>query len=301
MSEMTVQFDLAMLAVKEGAPPRGVMNLLQDTWNVPKLLILKAKGDDEERDTSAGAHGIPEIGRQEQAFYNALTAGQRDAYTALRQLVDALYDENKGWTGVDPWSIDTPIDQWKNEAIHNIATHPMQAYLLGQMLATDAINTGLARPLLPTDRRAIEFMDHHAFNEIDDAYNHLKSKLRTALILGMQNGDNPRTVAARFSTTIKDYETQWDVIAITETARAESQGRLNELADQNVEYCIGSSAHDPRVCDDCKRLIDGQTYRVSDVVGVSNYGVKRAGWEACIPLHPRCRCVWLPVFERDKF
>ena len=288
---LDVEFNLGMLAVEQGASPLAVIKTLQDRWNLPQLITRKARNDD--KSPSAGDHGIPEIGRQELAFYNALTGAQKDAYRALRQMVDEMYSRESGWANVDPWEIGKPIDEWKQQAFLDLATNPMQAYLTGQLLATNGLNSKLIRPLLPTDRRAIEFMEHHAFNEIDDAFNGLKSDLRTALIEGMQRGDNPRDVARAFASTISDYETKWDTIAITETARAESQGRLQELSDNDFEYAVGSSAHDSRTCDDCLRLVNDKTVKVADTIGVSNYGRKRDSWVACIPLHPRCRCVWL--------
>jgi hypothetical protein len=294
----TLEFDLGMIAIKSRKPVREVIKALQDHWNLPRYApnLRKAAGDDDGSST-AGNHDIPEIGRQEAAFYNALTAGQKEAYAAIRELVNRLHESKGGWAGINPWDIDEPIDQWKDNAFYELATHPMRAYMVGQMLATDAIDNGLARPVLPTDTQAIEFLNSYAFNEIQSAFDNMKSDLRNALIQGMQRGDNPREVTRALHDTISGYEIDWDLIAITETARAESQGRLNELTDQGYEYAIGSSAHDSRTCEDCLRLVNDVVVDVKDTVGVSNYGRKKADWVTCIPLHPRCRCVWLPYSQ----
>jgi Phage Mu protein F like protein len=297
---LDAQFSLVCLAIKKARgslTPRAVLSCVQDEWGLPSHLPIQ-KADDT-MDTGPGAHGIPEIGRQERAFYDALTDGQKDAYRAVRILVDQLYESQKGWDGIDPWSIDTPIDDWKKDAFNRLATHPMQAYMVGQMLAADALAAPMQRPLMPTDSRAIKFLEHYTFNEIDQSFERLKGNLRGALIEGMEAGRNPKEVGRLIANELKDYETWWDVIAITETSRAESQGRLREVLDAGVKRVIGSSAHDSRVCDDCLRLIDGKIYPAKSIVGESNYGRKRADWIACIPLHPRCRCVWLPYDEED--
>jgi SPP1 gp7 family putative phage head morphogenesis protein len=173
--------------------------------------------------------------------------------------------------------------------------------MVGQMLASEALNATIVRPLLPTDRKAIEFLDHYTFNELNSAFEDLKTNLRQKLIEGVQQGLNPDEVARQLGSELKDYDTDLALIAITETARGESQGRLHELLDAGFEYAIGSSAHDSRVCEQCLELVNGVTVRIEDTLGVTNYGRKRDAWVSCIPLHPRCRCVWLPwTRESDK-
>jgi SPP1 gp7 family putative phage head morphogenesis protein len=284
-------FSLAMMKLR-AAPGTtlGVVRILHDAWfgqggfGESTLPELAKRGGDGKK---AGDHGIEEIARHEKAFYDALTAGQKAAYDALKALVDEMFDERVGYDGADPWAFDGPIDEWKAKAFADLATHPTKAYMLGQMLLSEKLESPLHRPMLPTDGRAIQFLNHHTFNEIDSSFEGLKSNLRTALINGISSGENPKEVARKLANELSDYETQWDVVAITETSRAESQGRLRELDDAGEEYCIGSSAHDARTCDDCKNLIDGKVYKVKDVIANNNYGVKRDNWEPCIPLHPR--------------
>jgi SPP1 gp7 family putative phage head morphogenesis protein len=275
--------------------PREVVRVLQDEWKCLPIARIIRKRDEEGK--RAGDHGIDEIARQEKAFYDAMTEGQKEAFKAVKAMVEQLYAVNGSWDGIDPWQIDEPIDEWKAKAFNELATHPTKAYMLGQMLASEKLEEPLHRPLLPTDGRAIQFLQHYTFNEVDSAFEALKSNLRTALIEGINNGQNPKEVSRKMANELSDYETWFDVIAITETARAESQGRLREIDDAGEEWCIGSSAHDARTCDDCLALIDGKKYKVKDVINNSNFGKKRGQWVPCIPLHPRCRCVWLPVVD----
>jgi SPP1 gp7 family putative phage head morphogenesis protein len=282
------------LCVLTGSPnPRALAKTMQRIWGYPERTLAKAEGK------FPGNHGDPEIGRQEKAFYDALTAGQKRAFASVTELVNQLFDKHESWEGIDPWQMDEPIEEWRRHAFFELATHPMRAYALGQMLASEALAKPLHRPLLPTDGRAIRFLEHTTFNEIDDSFNDLKADLRRMLIDGMQNGENPKVISRRIENELKDRETAWGRIAITETSRAESVGRLREFEDAGLELTIGSSAHDDKCCDRCLELIDGKVYRVADLIGRSNYGIKQTAWVATIPLHPQCRCAWLPYKVGD--
>ena len=289
--ELESGFDMGLVAVKRGAALHRVRTLLTQHWGHAAPGLRKR----EPNDSGPGAHGIPELGAHEQDFYDILLQGGRSTLDALRHLVDKLYEEGRGWGPIDPYSIDQTVDEWKVRAVVELASHPMEAYLLGQLFATEAIQAPMLRPLQPEDKKSIEFLEHYSFNEISSAFDELKGDLRHELIAGVEAGENPREVARRMANALKDYETQWGAIAVTETARAESQGRLQEFLDQGLEYVTGSSAHDSKVCDDCLRLLNNQTYRIKDIIGNSNYGRRKADWVACIPLHPWCRDVWLPA------
>lgn len=293
--EHFLESQLVVAAVNRGAPIRRVLAKLQDHWGVPRVDALRKSGDEDR--AKPGNHGIPEIGRQEKAFFDSLTDGQRDAYHGIKSTIETLFDENKGWQGFDPWKIGEPIDEWKSKAFAALASNPLQAFMVGQMLASEALKNPINRPLMPTDREAIEFLEHYTFNEINDAFEGLKTDLRQKLITGMQQGDNPKEVARALKNALDDYETDWGLIAITETARADAQGRLLELNDAGEKWAVGSSAHDSRVCESCLELIDGKVIKIADTIGVSNYGRKRDAWLPVIPLHPRCRCVWLPATD----
>jgi SPP1 gp7 family putative phage head morphogenesis protein len=290
-AEADLEFSLAQVAIGAGAAPRAVLRELQDHWGQPfdelrkSSNLLKAKDDD--KPTKPGDHGIPEIARSEKAFYRALTAGQKEAYRAIADLVDTLFRQGKGWAGVDPWRLDEPIEEWKRKAFNELATHPMQAYMLGQVLAQEAVGGGIARPLVPTDREAIKYLEHTTFNELDSSFDRFKGELRSRLIEGMQNGDNPKEIARDLRRTFKENEADFELISITENTRAEAQGRLNELQDSGVKFAIGSSSHDRKTCDFCRANIDGKRVRVSDTVGLSNYGRKKEDWVRVIPAHPR--------------
>ncbi len=292
---LDAEYSLCVLKSKSSrVSPRELLRVLHEAWGYDMTATI-AKSSEK----TPGDHGDPEIGRQEKAFFDALTEGQQRAYKAVQELVYQFYNTSESWEGIDAWEIGTPIDEWKQAVFYDIATHPQKAFMLGQMLASEALKTPMHRPLMPTDSRAIRFLEATTFNEIDAKFDALKGDLRRALIDGMVNGTGPREIARKLANEMKDYNQNWKSIAITETARAETVGRIREFIDAGYEYCIGSSAHDSRECYDCMRLIDGKILRVSDVEGVTNFGVKREDWKPCVPLHPNCRCALLPYRPGD--
>lgn len=297
--EIEAAFNIAIAAPVTPARRRS---LLTKYWGASgassRLLgdadaIEKAKGRGE-----AGSHPIRELGDQEAAFYETLTEGQRQAYNELDELVHLLYNRQDSWAGIEPHMIDEPLDEWKNRALHMLASKPLEAFLLGQMFASEALGTQTHRPVMPDDRRAVDWLTQYTLNEVTGAFDDMKHELRNQLIGGIAGGKNPREVARAMRSVVNDHTRDWNTIAITETSRAESQGRLLELRDEGEHWVIGSSAHDPKTCPKCLEMIDGKKYRISQVIDRSNYGRPQSEWQAVIPLHPNCRCLWLP-FEED--
>jgi SPP1 gp7 family putative phage head morphogenesis protein len=291
-------FHLMLVRVREGAPMHRAIGALQDAWGYP---IAKA-------DTTGGPGDHPghaEIGRQELSYYRLLTENQKKALADIASIVDQLYAANGGtWQGIDPWKATEPLDEWKMRTMTALALEPMKAYLIGQSLATAAsadlarrLGRGgnqMMRPVLAEDRRIIEFLGHYSFSEIDSKLDHLKHELRNQLIGGIATGSNPKEVARAMRNINQDFTTDFERIAVTETSRAESAGRLQEYLDQGYSSVVGSSAHDPSTCDHCLRLIDGKVHRIEDLIGKSNFRTKTGEWGPYIPVHPSCRCLYLP-------
>lgn len=296
-ARILAEHELVRASIDSGALPFGVgVAILLDNWGYPAPLIAKKKyGSDS---GGPGDHGIPEIGQAEAAFYSALTGGQKDAYGDLKQIVTELYERGMTWDGIDPFEVGDTVDEWKWKAIASLAAHPMQAFLLGQYLATEATQGKTMRPLSSEDRNAITYLEHQTFSELHDSFEDLKSSLRHALIEGMQQGANPIAVAQALEQELDDHTTHWETIAITETSRAENQGRLQEYLDRGYTYVVGSSAHDSRTCQWCRDNVDGQKFKISEIIGRTNYGRKIADRiPGVLPSHPRCRCLTLPVWD----
>ncbi len=104
----------------------------------------------------------------------------------------------------------------------------------------------------------------------------------------------------RFLSTEGCSQLDWREIALTGILRLSETGRLSLVPDK--ELVLGRSYRN--ACDDCRRLVHGRVFRkiappaettpklrqTSIWVGKSNTGASRTNWEACVSMHPECRC-----------
>jgi SPP1 gp7 family putative phage head morphogenesis protein len=77
------------------------------------------------------------------------------------------------------------------------------------------------------------------------------------------------------------------MLARSETIRAYAESTLAEFRNWGVEGVTAlaefQTAHDDRVCPKCSHL-EGVVYTLDEASGI-------------IPVHPNCRCYWLPWIE----
>lgn len=124
------------------------------------------------------------------------------------------------------------------------------------------------------------------FKDVEGISDHLAKQLRQHLADGLVQGDNPKVIARRMFTQIDKTRKQSERIARTEIIRAHAEGQLDALERMGVDE-VGvaveySTAGDDRVCPRCAPL-EGVILKVKESHGL-------------IPLHPHCRCSFLPAF-----
>lgn len=109
------------------------------------------------------------------------------------------------------------------------------------------------------------------------------SLLSKALTAGFEAGEDMPTIARRIREVFADCDRRRSIlIARTETIMASNEGALVGYEDSGVvEQVEFYAALDERTCDDCDAM-HGEEFNLGDSHGV-------------IPLHPDCRCVFLPV------
>ena len=105
---------------------------------------------------------------------------------------------------------------------------------------------------------------------------------------GLATGQSPRVVATEISRSIRSIGVvRGRVIARTETLRAHATATLTRFEQSGIETVEGFAefvtAGDDRVCQTCQDL-EGRRFPLSEAAGI-------------IPVHPNCRCVWLPVTD----
>ena len=113
----------------------------------------------------------------------------------------------------------------------------------------------------------------------------IKNDLRQELQRGIMAGEGITKLKARVSKVFDKGENRAEMIARTETNRAENQGKLQAFKSSGEEYVKKWLTHfDDRTSPICKRL-DNQ------VVGIDeNFKDKTSGWEGPMPpSHVNCR------------
>jgi HK97 family phage portal protein len=107
-------------------------------------------------------------------------------------------------------------------------------------------------------------------------------KLAEALAEGYEAGESIPDIAKRIRAVFEDCTRRRSVlIARTETISASAQGAIEGYKEAEVQKAEFMSALDGRTCDDCDGM-NGEEFDLDDTTGV-------------IPIHPDCRCCWLPV------
>lgn len=122
-----------------------------------------------------------------------------------------------------------------------------------------------------------------ALRGITDATGQSLSRIITD---GLARGRGPREVAREIRKAVSTIGRNRSlVMARTEIMYAHQEATLNRFQQAGVEEVVGRAelltAQDERVCQQCLSL-EGTTYKIDEARGL-------------IPVHPQCRCCWLPV------
>ena len=137
----------------------------------------------------------------------------------------------------------------------------------------------------PPIQEKVKILKNRVLTDLKGVNQTMSARMQSQLIEGFQKGEHPRTIAKRLtSVTDKIGKVRAETIARTEVIRAHSEGQLDAMESMGVQT-VGvqvewSTAGDDRVCPQCSPM-EGKVFKIRDARGL-------------IPLHPRCRCAWLP-------
>lgn len=197
------------------------------------------------------------------------------------------------------------LDEWKAETLNAAKRHPAKSYKLGAEQTQAFLNLlgelapGVGSPLAPepgpTSTAAVQWLREYTLTELEGALGEYVDAIKTALMLGLREGTDPLQVASWMYHATKDGEVHWRMIARTEMTRANAEGRLDTCVQQGYDR-VWVPPH-AGSCSACKRLIENQVFDIAQVRGVTNYKVPYRQWQACVPLHPNCRHIFLPYQE----
>lgn len=137
----------------------------------------------------------------------------------------------------------------------------------------------------PFHRERLEGIFERNFTELKGLTAAMNTKIQRALADGLTAGDNPKAMAARIAEETGISKSRARTIARTETIRTNAEAQLNtfeRFGIRDVELdAEWITAGDDRVCPECEPR-EGKVFSIDEARGM-------------IPLHPNCRCGWIPV------
>lgn len=145
--------------------------------------------------------------------------------------------------------------------------------------------------IAPQTTKSLEMLFTRSFDQLRGITSTMDAQLSRELADGLAFGRGPREIARRMSNSITAITKRRAlVLARTEVIHAHAEGQLDSFEELGVQE-IGiesewSTAGDDRVCPQCAAR-EGKVYTVKDARGL-------------IPLHPNCRCAWIPVLTEPK-
>jgi SPP1 gp7 family putative phage head morphogenesis protein len=128
-----------------------------------------------------------------------------------------------------------------------------------------------------------------SYESLKNITSQMASEMSRQLADGLAHGKGPMEIARGMAKAVGMARVRAKVIARTETIHAHAEGQLDGMEDLGVEQ-VGaevewSTAGDDGVCPKCEEM-EGQVFDIDDARGM-------------IPLHPNCRCAWVPVLPKS--
>ena len=183
----------------------------------------------------------------------------------------------------------TPIasasqQSWQNLYLETSYRKAMrQAYgKIGIEASGQFISAAFSRPV-HADRVGIIFT--RAYRELEGITDEMDRRMSRVLASGMANGLGPMEIARQLEDEIDVGITRARTMARTEVINAHAEATLNSFEEagvQGVEVLAEfSTSDDDAVCPECEEL-EGKEMTIDEARGL-------------IPVHPNCRCAYLPV------
>ena len=133
------------------------------------------------------------------------------------------------------------------------------------------------------DPHAIEWIETRAAELVKNINTTTQNSLRIALKGGLEAGDDSAQISRRIRGFFDEtYKGRAKKIARTEIIAASNEGALSGYEENGIQKAEFYTALDERTCSDCEPL-HGNIYPIQEAHGL-------------IPVHPSCRCTYIPVF-----
>lgn len=223
--------------------------------------------------TNKGAFDFPTSAAKIEAFMRWLSALEAAEILTVREGTPLTTAAREAWTSK---YIETAYSRGVRDASRRLRG-------AGAEVAENWIESAFTRPI-HADRAGIIYT--RAYTELEGITGAMDSQISRVLSEGLINGEGPIEIARQMVERVKKIGlNRARVLARTEVINAHATATLNVYQEAEVQGVEVQSefttAHDDRVCRKCKAL-EGRVYTLSEARGL-------------IPVHPNCRCAWVPV------
>lgn len=157
-----------------------------------------------------------------------------------------------------------------------------QFYSMGSSLGYSSLHRDLV--LTPADKEAAFFLKNYNFDLVKNVNDELRQGIKETVLECILAGDGPKVCASKLSelplTPIKtnmSVKTRAEMIARTESARAQTTGTLQAYCNYGVDMIEVITVGDELVCDICLDAEEHNPHLITDT-------------ENLPPFHPNCRC-----------
>lgn len=138
----------------------------------------------------------------------------------------------------------------------------------------------------------VQLLAMRSFNDMKGLTSTMSSQMSRILADGMAKGSGPMKIARLIDRDVFKGRNRARALTIarTEIIHAHAEGQLDGLKELGVDQVTAevewSTAGDKLVCSQCESL-EGSIFTIDEAKGR-------------IPLHPNCRCAWVPYIKTTK-
>lgn len=229
---------------------------------------------------------------QKREFEFKSNSGKLEAFNSWlqQQMQASILSAPPGTPAGQPWMAKYVESAWKKGVVGAYASAKKKKVGAKDMSPSQErfLRDAFAQP----ERLSkVRLLATRSYEDLKGMTSSMGSKLNRILAQGMIDGKNPRELAKQMTSQIKGMEKKQALtIARTEVIHAHAEGQLDGFEELGVDelgvQAEWSTAGDDRVCPKCSGY-EGETFSVDEARGM-------------IPLHPNCRCSWVPSFSAPK-
>jgi len=147
---------------------------------------------------------------------------------------------------------------------------------------------------VPMNNKAVDFLQDYTFNNIKDMTEEISNDLKQELSRGIINGEGIAKLKKRVTKVFDVGNNRAEMIARTETNRAENNGKLLAMKESGIKMKKQwVAANDSRTSELCKHL-DGQTVGLDDDF---QYGAFEG---QAPPAHVNCRSALIFIEDNEE-